>query len=88
MKKIFYFIWSIPREALVGLVFLYQKTLSPDHSFWAKGIFPNGYCPFEPSCSQYMKIALRKHGAIRGTFKGLYRIIRCHPWTDGGRDSP
>ncbi len=71
---------------MVGLISVYQKILSPDHSFWAKTLYPYGYCKFEPTCSDYMKIALQKYGLIRGSIKGAWRILRCNPWTEGGED--
>jgi uncharacterized protein len=45
-------------------------------------------CRFQPSCSQYFILAVRKHGPVRGTARGLWRIVRCHPWNPGGYDPP
>ncbi len=45
-------------------------------------------CKFYPSCSEYAEIAVHKHGAIRGSWKALGRIIRCNPLTSGGVDYP
>jgi len=42
------------------------------------------HCRFEPSCSQYFIEALRKYGAVRGSLKGVWRILRCNPWMPGG----
>jgi len=81
-------IWHIPRNIVIGFIWVYQKTLSPDHSFWAKSFYANGYCQFYPSCSQYSKKAIKKYGLIKGVFKGLYRIGRCNPWSKGGVDQP
>jgi len=86
MKKFLQFLWHLPRWGLMAFFRLYQKVLSPDHSFWAKSFYPQGYCPFQPSCSQYMIDSLEKYGAIRGLFKGIWRIFRCNPWSKGGRD--
>ena len=44
-------------------------------------------CRFEPSCSTYMIMAIRKYGLFRGVIKGLKRIRRCHP-PNGGVDYP
>lgn len=44
-------------------------------------------CRFEPSCSEYMILAIKKYGAIRGVRVGLFRIIRCAKM-DGGFDYP
>ena len=45
-------------------------------------------CRFYPSCSQYSYIAVRKHGTVKGLWKGLKRILKCHPWHSGGIDLP
>lgn len=44
-------------------------------------------CVFEPSCSNYMLISINKFGLIKGTIKGIKRLIRCHP-PNGGIDNP
>ncbi|MDR2704660.1 MAG: membrane protein insertion efficiency factor YidD, partial [Planctomycetaceae bacterium] len=41
-----------------------------------------------PTCSTYMIEAVKKYGVIRGTLKGLWRILRCNPWNKGGYDPP
>ena len=64
---------------------IYQATLSPD-SGWLKGKYPAGYCKFAPHCSEYTYQAVEKYGLISGGFKGLRRILRCHPWSKGGAD--
>jgi putative membrane protein insertion efficiency factor len=43
-------------------------------------------CRFEPTCSAYTLQALQQHGAVRGTALGAWRLLRCHPWCDGGCD--
>jgi uncharacterized protein len=43
-------------------------------------------CRFAPTCSQYALEAVREHGALRGSWLGLRRIGRCHPWNPGGFD--
>jgi putative membrane protein insertion efficiency factor len=65
--------------ALILLVRLYQITLSP----WL-----GGCCRYQPSCSQYMIVAVRKYGPWQGTWRGICRICRCHPWRAGGFDPP
>ncbi len=64
---------------LIGLIRVYQATLSP--------LLGNA-CRFEPSCSRYMVESLKKHGLVRGLARGLRRLSRCHPWTPGGYDPP
>jgi uncharacterized protein len=45
-------------------------------------------CRFQPSCSEYMIGAVQKYGPIHGACKGVWRICRCNPWTQGGYDPP
>ncbi len=43
-------------------------------------------CRFEPTCSDYTRQAVEKYGAIRGTWLGIKRILRCQPFCKGGHD--
>lgn len=43
-------------------------------------------CRFYPSCSQYAVDAIAAHGLLRGSYMGICRIARCHPWNPGGVD--
>jgi putative membrane protein insertion efficiency factor len=43
-------------------------------------------CRFEPTCSEYTGQAVEKYGAIRGTWMGFKRIMRCQPFCEGGHD--
>ncbi|MEX1228991.1 MAG: membrane protein insertion efficiency factor YidD [Planctomycetaceae bacterium] len=70
---------SIPAFLLIGLVKLYQWSLSP--------IF-GGQCRFYPSCSNYFIQAVQKYGVISGSIRGVARILRCHPFHRGGYDPP
>jgi putative membrane protein insertion efficiency factor len=74
---------AIPRwllsAGLIGLVRIYQWTLSP---------LLRGCCRYEPSCSHYFILAVRKYGPLRGALKGAWRVCRCHPWNPGGYDPP
>lgn len=81
------FFWQIPRMPFLYLIILYQKTLSPDHS-WLRNFFPNGYCKFYPSCSMYGYMAIKNYGVVRGIPKALYRVARCNPFSKGGIDMP
>ena len=81
-------LWHLPRNTLVLIMRLYQFALSPDHSFWAKAVYPEGYCKFYPSCSEYGIKSIKKHGVIIGFIKAGWRILRCNPWSEGGVDEP
>jgi uncharacterized protein len=43
-------------------------------------------CRFEPTCSEYMRQAVEKYGAVKGTWMGVKRILRCQPFCKGGHD--
>lgn len=64
---------------LILLVRGYQRLLRP--------LLPP-VCRFYPSCSEYMILAVRKYGPWRGACKGVARICRCHPFSEGGFDPP
>jgi putative membrane protein insertion efficiency factor len=68
---------TLPQSALIGLVRAYRFFLKP----WL-----GNACRFEPSCSQYALDALRRHGALGGGLLAGGRLLRCHPWCDGGCD--
>ncbi len=74
-------VWSVVRRVpawiLLGLIWVYQRTISP---------LTPPTCRFYPSCSQYAVIALRRHGALRGSWLAARRLLRCHPWNPGGVD--
>ncbi len=62
---------------LIGLVRFYQAAISP----WLPAA-----CRYTPTCSAYAVDALRGHGALRGTWLTVRRILRCHPWGGFGYD--
>ncbi|MFH1749771.1 MAG: membrane protein insertion efficiency factor YidD [bacterium] len=65
---------------------LYQKTLSPDHGVMRK-VLGERFCKFQPTCSEYTYQVINKHGFFKGSFMGLWRVLRCNPWNAGGKDS-
>ena len=79
MIRFLHAVWQLPGWTLVGVVRVYQFTLSP--------LFGQ-QCRFYPSCSEYFIGAVHKWGAIRGTWRGVRRICRCHPFHRGGYDPP
>lgn len=62
---------------LIFLVLCYRATL---------GHVMGGYCRFHPTCSQYMIDAIKKYGPLRGVWRGVKRIARCHPFGGSGHD--
>ena len=62
---------------LIFIIRVYQKILSP---------FLPRTCRFYPTCSAYYIEALKKYGFFKGSYIGIKRILRCHPWNDGGYD--
>lgn len=78
-RQITFWLLQLPSLVLIGLVKIYQFTLSP---------IIGRQCRFSPSCSNYFIGAVRKYGAVRGAWRGLLRICRCHPFHPGGYDPP
>ncbi len=77
------FLWQaisgLPRWLLVVATRCYQWFLSP---------LLGQKCRFYPSCSAYFIASVQKYGVLRGGWRGLRRIARCHPWNAGGYDPP
>lgn len=62
---------------IIGFIKIYQIFFSP---------FLGKTCRFNPSCSNYTKLAFERFGVIKGFFISTKRIIRCHPWGKSGYD--
>jgi uncharacterized protein len=73
------------KRAILCVIKIYQKTLSPDHGF-GRFFSPTAGCRFYPSCSQYAHDAVSRYGIFKGIFLGAKRILKCHPWAKGGFD--
>ncbi len=77
------FLWAtlvgLPSWVLILLVRGYQVTLSP---------FIGRQCRFQPTCSNYFILAVQKYGAVSGSLRGVWRILRCNPFHQGGYDPP
>jgi len=78
---------ELPRQPLLWLIRLYQKTLSPDHG-WFRFLHPHGYCKYYPTCSEYSRKVIKRRGLLVGIPKTIWRVLRCNPWSKGGVDLP
>lgn len=58
-------------------IWIYQKAISP---------YTPPSCRFTPTCSEYARQALIKHGPVKGLWLAVRRILRCHPWGGSGYD--
>jgi putative membrane protein insertion efficiency factor len=67
----------IVQRLLMGVVKGYRLLLSP----WL-----GSSCRFEPTCSVYALQALEHHGAAKGSYLTVHRLVRCGPWCQGGHD--
>lgn len=65
------------KRTLIATVKLYQWLISP---------FLGNNCRFYPSCSAYCIEAMESHGVIKGLYLGIRRLLRCHPYSQGGYD--
>jgi putative membrane protein insertion efficiency factor len=65
------------KSILLGLITVYQYVVRP---------LLGAHCRFHPSCSEYAREAIARHGAARGLVLAVRRIGRCHPWNPGGYD--
>ena len=65
------------KKIFILLIRLYQKFISP--------LFP-AKCRYYPTCSQYTLEAIQEYGVIKGPYLGIKRILRCHPFHEGGYD--
>lgn len=65
------------KKFFIGLIEFYQKFISP---------LKRPCCRFTPTCSEYAKEAVKKHGVIIGFALGIWRFLRCNPFCKGGYD--
>lgn len=54
---------------------------------WLSPLLPQA-CRFTPTCSEYARLAILKHGAFKGSLLAVGRVARCHPFHPGGVDYP
>lgn len=65
------------KRLLLALIDFYRREISPR-------VPPT--CRFTPTCSAYAREAIERHGALRGCLLGIWRVLRCNPFTKGGYD--
>ena len=65
------------KKFLIKLIEFYKSQISP---------VLGAHCKYEPTCSEYTKQAIEKYGALKGSFLGIKRIIKCNPFVKGGYD--
>ncbi len=65
------------KKLFLALIRFYQTAISP---------YTKPKCKYFPTCSQYTYEAIERFGAFKGGFMGLWRILRCNPWSKGGYD--
>ena len=64
-------------DLVLAILRIYKRWISP--------LLPSA-CRFHPTCSEYMMQAIERHGVWRGTRMGVLRLLRCHPFHQGGFD--
>jgi putative membrane protein insertion efficiency factor len=92
-----YFLWHSTLWTVlcgVGVICIATISFAKQIAIWLVKVYQRfapaklrNKCLFEPSCSQYMIMALEKYGFVRGIYKGIRRLIRCRP-PHGGYDAP
>lgn len=68
------------KKLLISFINWYQKNIS----LWLQS--KNINCKFHPTCSEYTKQAIEKYGVIKGILLGIFRILKCNPFSKGGYD--
>lgn len=68
---------DIIKNILLGSIKLYKYAISP--------LLPDS-CRFVPTCSEYSAEAIKRYGAVKGSYLSVRRILRCHPFHNGGYD--
>jgi uncharacterized protein len=74
------------KTVILKFIRFYQKTKFFHRAIARQLFLTDKVCRFIPTCSEYTYQAVEKYGSLKGLFLGLKRIIRCHPWNQGGYD--
>jgi putative membrane protein insertion efficiency factor len=71
------FVLLLPRNVCILILRIYRAVISPLYG---------DVCRYYPSCSSFTLQAIQQYGVVRGSWMGVRRIVRCHPWAAGGVD--
>jgi len=77
MRRTLLFVVLLPRNICVIILSAYRSVISPLYG---------DVCRYYPSCSHFTLQAIQRYGVVRGSWMGMRRIARCHPWAEGGID--
>ena len=66
------------KQIMIRMIRFYQKFLSPMKVYT--------HCKYIPTCSEYAAQAIEKYGVFKGVLMGIWRILRCNPFSKGGYD--
>ena len=67
------------KKLILAAIRVYWWTLSP---------LLGNVCRYHPSCSRYTAVCVERFGPVKGSWLGIKRVSRCHPWAEGGFDPP
>ena len=73
---------QLSARMLITGIHIYRQTTSP----WMPTI--GARCRFEPTCSRYAEVSIRRHGALFGSARAARRLVHCGPWTPAGTSDP
>lgn len=75
-KNLFDLLGQLPSFLVIGMITLYQWTLSPDHGILS--LYNTGVCKHAPTCSEFTKEQVKKQGVLKGLKKGFNQIRKCY----------
>ena len=78
LKDFEFTLLKLPQFIILVIIRFYQKFIST--------ALPENTCRFYPSCSRYGFEAVKKYGALKGSYLAVWRILRCNPFNTGGYD--